>query len=140
MIRIINFPVPTAPPQSLATLNVNSTSVTISWDSVECIHRNGLITHYQLVYEPMNIFGNSLATMIISGDPDDGGVYMAAGLNPSSDYLFKVAAVNNIGVGHFATVTIHTKEGLFVVHVCGMHASTYNNIVIVYSQHSQLFT
>ena len=109
--------------------------MTVSWDSVECIHRNGLITHYQLVYEPVDDFAHSLATMIISGDPDDGGVYMAAGLDPSSGYLFKVAAVNNIGVGHFATVTVQTKEGLFVV-----HANTYNIIVIVYSQHSQLFT
>ena len=139
----VNLVVPSGAPQNLAIINSTSTSVTIlTWDSVECIHRNGLIAHYHLlVYEPVGNFGNSLATMIISGEPGDGGSYMATGLDPSSIYLFKVAAVNNIGVGPFANITVQTKEGLFVLHICGVHTNTYINIiVIVYSQHSQLFT
>ena len=109
------IPVPSGAPQNF---NSNSTSVFISWDSVECIHRTGLIIHYLLVYEPVDACGNSLATITIvnSGEPDDGGNYMATGLDPSSSYLFKVAAVNNIGIGPFATV--QTKEGcLLCIHL-----------------------
>ena len=74
--------------------------------SVECINRNGLIIHYLLVYEPVDACGNSLATIttVNSGEPDNGGNYMATGLDPSSSYLFKVAAINNIGIGPFSTV------------------------------------
>ena len=102
------IPVPSGAPQNI---NSNSTSVFISWDSVECIHRNGLITHYLLVYEPVDACGNSLATItpVNSGEPYDGGNYMATGLDPSSSYLFKVAAVNNVDIGPFATV--QTKKG-----------------------------
>ena len=103
--------VPSGAPQNLAIINSNSTSVFISWDSVECIHRNGLIIHYLLVYEPVDACGNSLATIttVDSDESDDGGSYLATGLDPSSSYLFKVAAVNNIGIGPFATV--QTKKG-----------------------------
>ena len=38
--------VPSGAPQNLTIIDSNSTNMTISWDSVECIHRNGLVTHY----------------------------------------------------------------------------------------------
>ena len=59
-----------------------------------------------------------------SGEPDDGGSYTAAGLDPSSSYLFKVAVVNNIGIGPFATV--QTQKGCLVltVYILVMHVQT----------------
>ena len=115
---MLTFPVvPTGAPQNLAIINSTSTSVTISWDSVECIHRNGLITHYQLVYEPVDIFGNYPSTMNSSGEPDDGGSYTATRLDPSSSHLFKVAAVNKLGFGPFATVTVPIKDGMSLCRV-----------------------
>ena len=62
----------------------------------------------------MDDFENSQATMIFTDEPDNGSVYMATGLElPTSSYLFRVAAVNNLGIGPFAT--IQTKKGQFVV-------------------------
>ena len=135
---MLTFPVvPTGAPQNLTIINSTSTSVTISWDSVECIHRNGLITHYQLVYEPVDIFGNNPSTMISSGEPDDGGSYTATRLDPSSSHLFKVAAVNKLGFGPFATVTVPIKESTSLCRVdmfiCLLHTSMYNDCRSIYT-------
>ena len=98
------LPAPSAMPQNLAIISSTSTSVTISWNSIECIHRNGLIIHYIVSYELAN--GNRQSTIITVriNEPDDGGNYTAMGLEPSVSYLFKVAALNSIGLGPFATV------------------------------------
>ena len=79
--------------------------MTISWDSVECIHRNGLITHYIISYGPID--DNSLATIetVNNNEPDDGGRFTATEILSTKSYVFKVAAVNAAGVGVFATVS-----------------------------------
>ena len=79
--------------------------MTISWDSVECIHRNGLITHYIISYGPID--DNSLATIetVNNNEPDDGGRFTATGILSTKIYFFKVVAVNAAGVGVFATVS-----------------------------------
>ena len=47
-----------------------------------------------------------MTTAIVdSGGLDDGGRYTVTGLEPTQNYMFKVAAVNSDGVGVFATVS-----------------------------------
>ena len=69
----------------------------------------------------MDTCGNSLATIttVNSDESDDGGSYLATGLDPSSSYLFKVAAVNNIGIGPFSTV--QTKKGCLLCTILVMY-------------------
>ena len=108
--QLCHYTVPSEAPQNLAIINSNFTSVTISWDSVECIHRNGLITHYIIVYGPVS--ETNLVTNIRrnSSRPDDGGSYTATGLDVTQNYIFKVAAVNSDGVGVFATVSTNKRK------------------------------
>ena len=97
------FSAPSGMPQNLAIISSTSTSVTISWNSVECIHRNGLIIHYIVSYSELE---NGIPTIktVRSSEPDDGGSYTATGLEPSASYLFLVAAINSIGLGPFAAI------------------------------------
>ena len=87
--------------------------MTISWDSVQCIHRNGLITHYIISYGPVgetNLVTNSVG--VNNGGQDDGLSYTVSGLESSTNSIFKVAAVNEAGVGLFAVTqgkTINSK-------------------------------
>ena len=91
--------------------------MTISWDSVECIHRNGLITHYIINYgrgrDGENNQVNDTVNII---NQDEGGSYTAAGIDPATKYIFKVAAVNEAGVGVFANVS--TDESGNIQHYC----------------------
>ena len=102
--------VPSGAPQNLAIINSNSTSVTITWDSVECIHRNGLITHYNISHGPVGDTNLVTTDTVNSDGPDDGGSYTATGLERTQYYLFKVAAVNIPGVGVFATVSTNKRK------------------------------
>ena len=107
-------PVPSGAPQNLAIINSTSTSVTISWDSVECIHRNGLITHYNISYGPVGDTNLVTTDTVNSDGPDDGGSYTATGLERTHNYLFKVAAVNDVGMGTFASAQVEAVTGLSV--------------------------
>ena len=85
--------------------------MTISWDSVECIHRNGLITHYIISYGirpvgEINLDGN---TTVYISEPDDGGSYTGSGLVPHKNYVFTVSAVNDFAIGPYAA--IQTMKG-----------------------------
>ena len=108
--------VPSKAPQNLTIINITSTSVTISWDSVECIHRNGLITQYLLIIRPVDTSDSNLEKFVTlnSDGPDNGGGYMATALQPSVSYMFKVAAINNNGIGPFTEV--QTMKGLLNVY------------------------
>ena len=54
-------------------------------------------------------------------DPDNGGSYTVSGLQPSTNYVFRVAAVNDAGVGVFATVLTNVFTTVFTT------VSTDNN-------------
>ena len=89
-----------------------STSVTISWDSVECIHRNGLITHYIISYGPVGEANLVTNVRVNNGGQDDGLSYIVSGLESSTNSIFKFAAVNEAGVGIYAVIqgkTISSK-------------------------------
>ena len=46
--------------------------------------------------------------------PDDGGSYVVSGLQPSTNYAIRVAAVNDVGMGTFASAQAETVTGLSV--------------------------
>ena len=114
MLYYLCIPVPSGAPQNLTIINSTSTCVTISWDSVECIHRNGLITHYIISYGPVGDT-NLVKTDTVNNDGlNAGGNYMATGLSPSQNHLFEVAAMNDAGMGRFASLSTNKSKLLFI--------------------------
>ena len=86
---------PSAAPSSVALTDVTSSTITVQWGSVPCIHQNGDITGYSVQYGVMG-----------SGDtqtiPVDGAATTQTtigSLMSSTTYSIQVAAVNSEGTG-----------------------------------------
>ena len=88
---------------------MTSSSITVQWGAVDCIHRNGDITGYSVGYELQG--SGSTQTMSVSG----GNVTETTlfGLTPSTTYSIEVAAVNSAGIGVYSdavmTKTLQSK-------------------------------
>ena len=90
---------PSAPPESV-TADGMSTSITVQWGSVPCIHQNGVITEYSVRYG-VEGSGNTPQTMTTTGN---GATILD--LTPSTNYTVEVAAVNSAGVGDYSVPII----------------------------------
>ena len=100
-------PAPSAPPTSVSTSNVTSSSISVQWGPVDCIHRNGDITGYSVRYGV--VVNGSTQTMIASGgDSTEANI---TGLMPSTNYSIEVAAVNNVNTGVYSIPLSVITEG-----------------------------
>ena len=72
---------------------VLSTSITVGWNTVVCIERNGVIGNYIVRFGPEGGVQNERTVQ--SGGNDEAGTYNASGLTPFTSYSFEVAAVNS---------------------------------------------
>ena len=86
---------------------MTSSSITVQWGPVDCIHRNGDITGYSVQYREVGSGGTQ--TMSVSG----GSVteVMISSLMPSTTYSIQVAAENSAGVGNYSDPVIVNTDG-----------------------------
>ena len=91
----------------MSVSEVTSSSITVQWGTVDCIHRNGNITGYILRY---GVRGNgSTQTVSVSG-PSRMSIVIS-GLTPDTSYTVEVAAENVNGVGEFSDArTVETPQ------------------------------
>lgn len=97
MICII-YAVPSASPTLTFVTVISPTQVEVSWVQVDPIHQNGIITVYEVDYQPMNDFGvegvsqvNTTATTIVLSD-----------LHEFIQYTISVRAFTSVGGGPFS--------------------------------------
>ena len=83
---------PSAAPNSVSVSEVTSSSITVQWGTVPCIHRNGHITGYSVQYGVVG--SESIQTMTVSGVVS-GGMYKVSELKQLTNYTIEVAAVNS---------------------------------------------
>ena len=95
-------PVPSAAPTSVSVSEVTSSSITVQWEAVNCIHRNGDITGYSVRYgvQTVNVSGGGATQTIISG------------LTASTEYSIQVAAVNSAGTGVYSNAIMQLTQGI----------------------------
>ena len=84
-------PAPSAPPTSVSVSEVTSSSITVQWGPVDCIHRNGDITGYSVRYR--KTMTGPLQDIPVSSVTE----YTITGLMPSTAYNVRVGAVNSAG-------------------------------------------
>ena len=96
-------PAPSAAPDPVTVTGVTSSSITVQWGMVPCIHRNGEITGYSVQYgetQNMRVSGNS-----------SGGMATISGLSPATMYTVVVAAENSAGTGDYSDpLTVETPN------------------------------
>ena len=100
---------PTAPPASVTETTVTPNSVTVQWEEVPCLDRNGEITDYQVVTR------NSQGMTVGTADVDVAARQATiCGLTPSTQYTVSVAAVNGAGTGPVRGISIETTGEVIV--------------------------
>ena len=76
----------------------------MTWDSIDCIEQNGIISFYLTQFHTRHN-GDSVSGMVV------GTSFTADGLTPNTSYTFQVAGVNANGTGPFTdTIVINTDE------------------------------
>ena len=106
MFKLVFHVAPTGAP-SVVTPSMTSRNITVTWDTIECIERNGLITNYTVVFQEEG--GADVPGNIVNR------TFSATELTPFTSYTFQVAGVNDVGTGPYTNaITVTTAEdGLF---------------------------
>ena len=76
----------------------------MTWDTIECIDSNGIITGYTVVFQEQG------GANVTSSTSTEDRVFSDTELTPFTNYTFRVAGVNDAGTGVFAVLTITTDE------------------------------
>ena len=93
-------------PRDVMATQITSKTVQVNWNTIECIHRNGLITDYEVQLredDSEDIVFNDMVDL-------DTTTSMASGLRPFTRYIFQVAGVNANGIGLFTEISFDTPE------------------------------
>ena len=96
---------PSAAPTSVNVSEVTSSSITVQWGAVDCIHRNGDITGYSVRY---GVQGSG-STQTTSVSVNEATI---SGLTPSTTYSIEMAAVNGAGTGVYSSAVAQLTEGI----------------------------
>ena len=103
-------PAPSAPPTSVSTSDVTSSSITVQWGAVDCIHHNGDIAGYSVQYGVEG--NNSTNTTTVSGGTTTKATL--SGLQPATNYEIEVAAVSSAGTGVYSHSLFVLTSGKYV--------------------------
>ncbi len=102
---------PTASPPNVVFTIITTRNITVTWDTITCIERNGMITSYTVEFGPS---GN---TTIRTGVTEL--TFTANGLTPFTNYTLRVAGVNSVNTGIYSDIiTTTTNEESKYVYVC----------------------
>ena len=105
-------PAPSSPPTSVSTSDVTSSSITVQWGPVVCIHRNGDITDYSVRYV-VEGSGSAQDTSVFGGAATEATI---TGLNSATNYSIEVAAMNSGGTGDYSNSISATTSGTFSIY------------------------
>ena len=84
----------------------SSANITVQWEMVPCIHRNGDITGYSVQYTG----GGSTQTLSVSGESTTEATINE--LNASTSHSVRVAAVNDAGTGPYSSAMDQLTAGI----------------------------
>ena len=88
--------------EKLKRLSANSTSITVAWDELSCVDRNGPITGYRIEYGITTFNNTETVTATF---------FTATRLFPITTYMLRVAAVGESIIGSYST-TLNAKTRL----------------------------
>ena len=92
--------VPSGAPNGVEEVSTATNSITVGWEEVDCLLRNGMITGYT-AWAVRN--GEVVGTASVGGDARQATI---SGLESSTEYSVQVAAVNSADIGPFSSPPI----------------------------------
>ena len=93
---------PTGPPTAISAIS-SSTSITVQWQEVECVLRNGDITSYTIQYSEVE------SGTIQIADVTDRLITISE-LTASTTYTYQLAAINSAGIGVYSDLKNITTD------------------------------
>ena len=88
---------PSSPPSNVSAMAVSSTVISVMWQEVAAIDRNGIIIHYEVMYNrEFDVMNQSSFT--------DGNIRILniTGLDEFADYNISVRAYTSVGPGPYS--------------------------------------
>ena len=125
LIFVISCTVPAAAPRDLVSITVLSTSITVGWNAVACIERNGVIDNYIVWF---GVEGGVQSNLTV----DTTRTHSISGLSPSTRYSVSVAAMNSVGTGPFTATLIVETSGIVVTFKTSLHHCLHVYIIILF--------
>ena len=95
------FLAPSNPPEGI-TARKTPVNITIAWQPVDCMFRNGNITGYLIRHSEMGSVDK-----IMDGNTTSNH-YTVTDLLLATKYVIEVAAMNSAGIGDFGSITLST--------------------------------
>lgn len=105
------FPAPSGAPQNIIATLTDFTNITIQWDRVECLQRNGEINRYRVMYYPTSD-SNDNTISYVDGTGDSERVFTAIGLLPRTSYTFRVQAYYTMAMELVPSATIDVETSI----------------------------
>ena len=99
--------VPSAAPVSLIVEETSSSTITVVWGEVPCVHQNGAITRYSVQY---GVEGSG-STQMLTVNGATVNEATISGLMSSTNYSIQVAAVNSAGTGEYSDPITAMTDG-----------------------------
>ena len=98
---------PDAPPQNVMTVVLSFTEIQVLWEEVPAINRSGLITLYEVLYEPLETFDGLISTNSTNTTMLD---ITLTGLEEFVEYNISVRAYTVVGTGPYSDGVVNRTE------------------------------
>ena len=106
-VSTVSISAPSAPPSAVTVTSVSSSTLTIQWGDVPCIHQNGKITGYTIQY---GATGSGDKQTVKTSETE----VTLSSLTPETNYEISVAAVNTEGTGVSENISATTSAGSWI--------------------------
>ena len=98
---------PNDSPQNVSATSFSSTTIDVSWEEVPPADRNGLIITYEVLFEPLETFGQ----LTISETRNTTNISIVLdNLHPFVEYSVSVRAYTSEGSGPYSDVIMETTQ------------------------------
>ncbi len=104
---------PGSAPQNVMATVISSTEIQVNWTDVPEIDQNGIITEYEVMYEPLMTFGGQLNATIVNTT----NLFITLnGLEEFVNYNISVRAYTSVGPGPYSAgiVRMTIEDGEFL--------------------------
>ena len=108
---ILFFTAPNGAPQSINVTFSDFTNITIQWDRVACLQRNGEVNQYRIIYYPTsNSDDNTIS--LVNGTGYTDRMFIAVGLLPRTRYTFEVQAYYALAMDSVPAASIQAETSI----------------------------
>ena len=115
---------PASPPTNVDAVGISSTEVLVTWDSVPPIDQNGIITMYEVLYQPLETFGGAIGPLTRNVSGTEMSVVLTD-LQEFINYTISVRAYTSVAEGPYSQeISVSTFEDGKVIIII---YATYNN-------------